>query len=277
MVDIRSICAQTTIIIVLATTLSGCNIWIPNILQKSRSGDGAPSDGVDVSKVANAVPRAEPRSRSGNPKNYTVLGRTYSVMQSSNGYKEQGVASWYGTKFHGKRTSSGESYDMYAMTAAHKSLPLPTYVQVTSLENGRSITVKVNDRGPFVGNRIIDLSYAAATKLGITGRGTGLVEIEAINPSMDHPRPTRNNIAIPGTDANLYLQVGAFSNRNNADRLSKRLKNSMDKPIRIQTASNQDQAIYRVQVGPLQNVEQADATSMQLAQFGIQDMRMIIE
>jgi rare lipoprotein A len=265
-----------TAILLLATLLAGCGSW-PGIFEKSRGGDGAPAKGIDASRITDAVPRAEPRSRSGNPRKYTVLGRSYRVMQDSRGFSEQGVASWYGTKFHGRRTSSGEAYDMYAMTAAHKSLPLPTYVQVTNLQNGRQAVVKVNDRGPFHDNRIIDLSYAAATKLGITGKGTGLVEIHALNPSGGQPRPVRNNLPLPGTDADLYLQVGAFSDQGNANRLSRRLQETMQRPVRIQTAVGYDQTMYRVQVGPMRNVEQADATSMRLAQLGIRDMRLIIE
>ncbi|MCP4126147.1 MAG: septal ring lytic transglycosylase RlpA family protein [Gammaproteobacteria bacterium] len=265
------------LVFLLVSMLSGCGLWPSSIFEKSRAGDGAPAGGVDISKIRNAVPRAEPRSRSGNPRSYTVLGRTYRVMQDSRGFSEQGVASWYGTKFHGQRTSSGETYDMYAMTAAHKSLPLPTYVQVTNLRNGREIIVKVNDRGPFHDNRVIDLSYAAATKLGIAASGTGLVEVRALDPSRGQSRPTRNNLALPDRDADIYLQVGAFTDQSNAERLSRRLQDSMSKPVRIQTAVGYDQTMYRVQVGPMQNVEQADAASMRLAQLGIRDMRLIIE
>ena len=128
------------------------------------------------------MPKVESKSKYGNPKSYVVFGKRYYVKDSAKGYVEQGIASWYGTKFHGRRTSSGETYDMYAMTAAHKTLPLPTYARVTNLENGRSVMVKVNDRGPFHQNRIIDLSYSAATRLGIVKTGTGRVEVEAIDP-----------------------------------------------------------------------------------------------
>lgn len=232
---------------------------------------------MDVSKIRDAVPRAEPRSRSGNPSSYTVLGRTYHVMTDSRGYRERGAASWYGTKFHGQRTSSGEAYDMYAMTAAHKSLPLPTYVRVINLQNGREAIVKVNDRGPFRDNRVIDLSYAAATKLGIIGAGTGLVEVQALDPGKGRPRPTRNSVALSGKDTDLFLQVGAFIDRGNAQRMMQRLRGSIANPIRIQTAVGYDQTIYRVQVGPMRSVEQADTASMRLAQLGIRDMRLIIE
>ena len=135
---------------------------------------------VDVSAIPDAVPKDEPRSKYGNPSSYVVNGRSYHVMDNGNDYVERGIASWYGEKFHGRRTSSGEAYDMYAMTAAHKSLPLPTYVEVTNLQNGKRIIVKVNDRGPFHENRVIDLSWTAAAKLDILGKGTGLVEVRTV-------------------------------------------------------------------------------------------------
>jgi rare lipoprotein A len=133
--------------------------------------------------VPDMVPRSEPRSRNGNPPFYDVLGKRYFVLSSSVGYVERGVASWYGPGFHKVRTSTGEPYDMYAMTAAHKTLPLPAYVRVTNLQNGRSIVVRVNDRGPFVGNRIIDLSYTAATKLDMLRNGTAMVEVRSLEPA----------------------------------------------------------------------------------------------
>ena len=137
--------------------------------------------------VPDAVPRVEPRSRYGNPPFYEVFGKRYYVLSSSVGYWERGVASWYGPGFHKERTSTGESYDMYGMTAAHKTLPLPAYVRVTNLQNGRSVVVRVNDRGPFVGNRIIDLSYTAAAKLDMLRNGTAMVEIRSIDPSVAPP------------------------------------------------------------------------------------------
>jgi rare lipoprotein A len=261
----------------LVTLTTGCSLtpsWIFD--DRSKVGDGAPAGGIDISRVKNAVPKAEPRSRSGNPSSYTVLGRTYHVMSSGQGYKERGVASWYGTKFHGRRTSSGETYNMYAMTAAHKTLPLPTYVRVTNLKNGRDVIVKVNDRGPFHDNRIIDLSYAAATKLGITGTGTGLVEVQALDPTKGAPRPIRNNIAIKG-DAIMFLQVGAFVDRYNAERLADRIRGAINYKVRIQMAADYTQTLYRVQVGPIKTIDQADAASMRLAQIGIRDMHMVIE
>lgn len=152
-------------------------------------GDGPPRQAPDLSRVPDAVPRVEPRSRGGNPDSYEVFGRRYRVMDSSRGFVERGTASWYGRKFHGRKTSNGETYDMYRMTAAHKHLPLPTYVRVTNLDNQRSVVVRVNDRGPFHSDRIIDLSYAAASRLGILAKGTGRVELRAIDPA--RPRETR--------------------------------------------------------------------------------------
>ncbi len=238
-------------------------------------GDSAPRGGIDVSRIRNAVPRAEPRSRSGNPASYRVNGHTYHVLQNSYGYVERGIASWYGTKFHGRRTSSGERYDMYAMTAAHRVLPLPTYVQVTNLQNGRSVVVRVNDRGPFHDNRIIDLSYAAAAKLGILGTGTGLVEVRALDPGRPAPPPPR--FASYASDPIMYVQVGAFASRDNAERLRARLQGSIRQRIRIQTAYAGATPLFRVQVGPLANVDQADAVSLQLARMGIQEMQVVIE
>jgi rare lipoprotein A len=145
--------------------------------------------------VPDVIPRTEPRARSGNPPFYDVLGKRYYVLSSSVGYWERGVASWYGPGFHKVRTSIGEPYDMYGMTAAHKTLPLPAYVRVTNLQNGRSVVVRVNDRGPFVGNRIIDLSYSAAAKLGMLRNGTAMVDVRTIDPSEPPPVVTASNRA----------------------------------------------------------------------------------
>ncbi|MGH1485134.1 MAG: septal ring lytic transglycosylase RlpA family protein [Cellvibrionaceae bacterium] len=144
--------------------------------------DGGPARPIDVSHIKDATPSLVTRTRAGNAKTYTVLGKTYTILSDSHGYKERGLASWYGTKFHGRRTANGEVYDMFAMTAAHKTLPIPSYVRVTHVGNGKSVVVKINDRGPFHGKRIIDLSYAAARKLGIDATGTGLVDVVDVTP-----------------------------------------------------------------------------------------------
>jgi len=165
-----------------ALLLSGCGS-LPNQNGFSHWGDGAPSKPVDLSKIPDAEPRIAPYSRYGNPDSYIVNGRRYKVLSNSAHFEQQGIASWYGTKFHGHKTSSGERYDMFAMTAAHKTLPLPTWLEVTNRNNGKRVIVKINDRGPFISERILDLSYAAAAKLGITDTGTAPVTIRAINPA----------------------------------------------------------------------------------------------
>jgi len=168
-------------VVLTAVLLNGCST-----LSKH---DGPPSFYVDAKKVPNAVPKIEPLSRIGNKPYYTVFGHRYGVLKSSYHYNEVGVASWYGTMFHARRTSNGERYNMLAMTAAHKTLPLPTYVEVTNLKNHQKIIVKINDRGPFEGNRLIDLSYVAAKKLGMLGHGTTLVRVKSIDPrdALMHP------------------------------------------------------------------------------------------
>lgn len=175
--------------------------------------DSGPGHHVDVSRIQDPVPRVEPRAKYGNPDSYQVDGKTYRVMQSASGYHARGLASWYGTKFHGQRTSNGETYNMYAMTAAHKTLPIPVYVRVTSLENGRSIVVRVNDRGPFVDGRIIDLSYVAAKKLGIDKKGTGLVEVRALHPGQKPAPPTQvaetQPVQVPAPAAPAPIPVSA--------------------------------------------------------------------
>ena len=241
--------------------------------------DSAPSERRDLSNVPDAVPRDEPRSRYGNPSSYKVLGKRYQVMPSSEGYVEKGISSWYGTKFHGRRTSSGEPYDMYAMTAAHKSLPLPTYAQVTNLNNGRKIIVKVNDRGPFHENRIIDLSYSAAYRLGILGKGTGFVEVRAINPNQAVPIEPTAATPVRQSDKNagIYLQVGAFISRDNAERLHSKLRNASLGDTKISQIESDGNTVYRVRLGPLLDVDTADQLVHQLADLGIHNSRVVTD
>lgn len=171
----------------LLVALPGCTLfgypspWTP--APPRASGRSSPAAGApNPASVPDAVPRAEPLIRSANPPEYTVRGHTYHVLKSAKGYVAVGIASWYGPDFQGRLTTSGEPYDMYQMTAAHKTLPIPSYVEVTNLANGKKVVVRVNDRGPFVKNRLIDLSYMAALKLGIVGPGTAKVRVRALPP-----------------------------------------------------------------------------------------------
>ncbi len=255
------------------------------------SRDSGPSSPVDVTHIPDAVPRAEPKSKYGNPASYVVFGQRYHVMHSSSGYRERGIASWYGNKFHGRRTSSGEPYDMYAMTAAHKSLPLPTYARVTNLRNGRSVVVKINDRGPFHDNRLIDLSYTAASKLGILSEGTGLVEVVALDPhrpepasniANTRPAPTPVSARVSAPPAalsapDMYLQIGAFSSRNNAERLKSRLGDVALPGIEILQGFANQQPVFRVRVGPIATVEEADRMANMLTQHGIDSPHVVID
>jgi rare lipoprotein A len=245
--------------------------------------DSGPSQPVDVSHIPNAVPKHEKRTRAGNPSTYVVLGKRYHVLKSSTGFSQRGIASWYGNKFHGKKTSNGETYDMYAMTAAHKTLPIPCYVQVTNLKNGKQVVVRVNDRGPFHENRIIDLSYAAAKKLGITGNGTGLVEIRTVEPGQPAPPATRvatNNTAktqTPTAKPVLYLQLGSFIERNNAESLRAQLVLNNVHAAAIQQSTVDRHNIYRVRIGPLTTVEEADRIASQISSLGIGVPTIVID
>jgi rare lipoprotein A len=225
------------------------------------------------------------KSSRGNPPFYEVFGQRYYVMDSSNGFKERGVASWYGKKFHGRQTSSGVIYDMHAMTAAHKTLPLPTQVRVRNLKNGRSVIVTVNDRGPFVDNRIIDLSFAAATQLDIVSAGTALVEIEAItNQSAQRDIDITNTIATAQeaqdkatADINLFLQVGAFGDRANAQQLVDQLHGSDFPNAMIRSDAVRVPPIFRVRLGPITNVTEYDQLVERVATLGIVDTHLVTE
>ncbi len=242
--------------------------------------DAAPARPIDVSAIPDAVPKKEPLSRYGNPESYMVYGKRYYTLPSSKGFSERGMASWYGTKFHGKRTSSGEPYDLYGMTAAHKTLPLPTYVKVTNLQNGRSVIVKVNDRGPFHDDRIIDLSYSAAAKLGILGHGTGKVEVSAIDTETGGSLQLASATpAVTQTSAaqTLYLQVGAFSSQENAERLRNEILAQQIADVRIVEAAGTAGTFYKVQIGPLGDTSEADRVARELKPLGINESRSIVQ
>ncbi len=268
--------------------------------------DGGPPTPVDVSHVQDARPAPVIRTRAGNAGVYTVLGKTYRVMSDSRGYRERGVASWYGTKFHGRRTANGEVYDMFAMTAAHKTLPIPSYVRVTHVGNGRSVVVKINDRGPFHDNRIIDLSYAAARKLGVDATGTGLVDVVDVTPEGGQDRrqvvaapqsvtiPTTGAIATPAVtpapvvsvitptlentsnipsqvlvdSSNLfYIQIGAFQQRQTALSLQAQVASILTESVNI--IQGQDR-LHRVTVGPVADEQQIPVLQQRLHESGFE-------
>ena len=244
-------------------------------------GDGPPPKDIDVSNIPNATPKVEPITRAGNPNPYEIMGKTYHLLPEGAAYKEQGIASWYGNKFHGQKTSNGETYNMYGMTAAHKTLRIPAYAKVTNLENGRSVIVRINDRGPFHGKRIIDLSYAAAKKLGYSDKGTARVEVEAIDPrnfsqyqrnkveqpslAVKQPRQVKVDQTSRRTSrldtfsfdlpANTFLQAGAFGSEFSAKQLLARLEKVTPTPVVIRQ-QQQPKPIYKVLLGPVtDNIE----------------------
>ena len=288
-------CAQIRIAIIVNLVLLGACSTV------SRGPvDGPPPQPVDISDVPNAQPAPVVRTRAGNARQYTVLGKTYRVMSDSTGYSERGIASWYGTKFHGRKTANGEVYNMFAMTAAHKTLPIPSYVKVTHVGNGRSVVVKINDRGPFVDNRIIDLSYAAAHKLGIDKAGIALVDVIDVTPiSTDarqsvrtispqplsvEPSPSTVAVASPvrpkaiptvsETPANplsdwvgdYLLQLGAFQQRQSALSLQLRLVGLLSAPVKIIEGRDN---LYRVAVGPVNDQQRIADWQRVLEQNGL--------
>ena len=245
-------------------------------LYKPGVRDSGPAIPPDISHLKEPVPKTEPRARYGNRTPYTVLGKAYHVMPSARGYVERGTASWYGEKFHGRATSSLEPYDMYSFTAAHKTLPLPTFARVTNLDNGRSVIVRVNDRGPFHHGRLIDLSYAAAIKLGIHVRGTGNVEVRALTPgesqepaapavvSSPAPRPARP--AAAGGKA--WLQVASFGDKSNAKRFADRLEDADVDDVDIQRADVRGSKVYRVRIGPFRGRDIAERFAARVRALG---------
>jgi rare lipoprotein A len=257
------------------------------------SNDSVPPP-IDVSTIPEPVPKVEPRSLYGNKSPYTVLGETYTVLPSAHGYDERGIASFYGNKFHGYKTSSLEDYDMYAFTAAHKTLPLPSYARVTNLANGKSVIVRINDRGPFHDNRLIDLSYAAAVKIGVWPKGTGLVEVRALDPLTPADAPPLGTSAnrtpphapsapvvaaaepnaatavpVAGSTPVIWLQVGAYADPANAERIAQRLRVAHLAPVQVSDIQSNGRSVRRVRLGPVADVEQADQITAQLEDMGL--------
>jgi rare lipoprotein A len=252
----------------LAVTLSACTFDVP-IENRTKT----------VNPTIIKVPPEITRSKSGNPTSYVVFGKRYYVMDNAHGFVERGVASWYGKKFHGRKTSSGEVYDMHAMTAAHKKLPLPSYVRVVNIENGRSIVVKVNDRGPFVGDRIIDLSFAAATKLGLIEPGTGEVEISVLNSPKSEERPVIRMIPLVekvAEDVPLFVQVGSFGVELNAQNLVQRLHDSNEPSAKVYKLTNVQRTFYRVRLGPLYDIDESNSVVLRLQQKGFKKSRVVV-
>lgn len=237
--------------------------------------DGAPKFYVDETKIPNPVPRVEPLAKYGNMPYYNVFGKRYYTLNSYKGFEQVGIASWYGTKFHAQRTSSGEPYSMLTMSAAHKTLPLPCYVEVTNLQNHRKVIVRVNDRGPFSGNRIIDLSYVAAKKLDMLGHGTARVKIRAIDPgtygraivvARSHPLSKRATL-VASTSHKVYLQVGAFRKKSNAFNLRDKLSGLLKAPVDVINPS-QNSSFYLVKVGPIHDLNFAKNLNAKLLNLG---------
>ena len=281
--------AARLLLLVALLALPGCSL-LRRAPEAPSPGAGVPAPPRDLASIPDAVPREEPRSRYGNPETYEVFGRRYKVMKSAKGHVERGLASWYGPGFHSERTSSGEPYDMYSMTAAHKTLPIPAYVRVTNLENGRSVVVRVNDRGPFVGDRIIDLSYTAAWKLDMLRAGTAKVEIRVLEPGRRAPPPPMVASIPPPAVASVpppvapapgggarMLQVGSFGSRANADALAARLKASGIDGASISEADVGGRRLYRVRVGPVADAAQAAQLADRLRAAGVPDARPALD
>lgn len=260
---------------------------------KQSKNDGAPWWDKDVSNIPDAVPTPHYGPVKAAP--YSVLGKKYYPIQSAHNYQETGMASWYGTKFHGLKTANGEEYDLYGMTAAHKTLPLPSYVRVTNLDNGRTVVLRVNDRGPFYDNRIIDLSFAAAKKLGYAEKGVARVRVEGIDPvrwqaeqgkgAVKQPKPvevyvppaTQHAGAVhpteltskPSSPRGLYLQAGAFANPDAAQLLSDKLERLATVPVEVSPVVRDQQILHRVRIGPLANQAQLESLSQRIEQAGL--------
>lgn len=264
---------------------------------QGKDKDWGPDREIDMSHVPDAVPKLENRTIAGNKNPYTVLGKTYWLMDDERAYKERGTASWYGYKFNGERTSNGELYDMFSMTAAHKTLPIPSYVRVTNLDNRKTVVVRVNDRGPFHEDRIIDLSYAAAQRLGITREGTGRVEVEIVVPE-DDPRPplkARKPTPVAAADvgvvsrqeagsqavdealpAGTYLQLAAFSSESSAKQLAASLKKKLSYPVVIASAASPHK-VYRVRLGPFKSTAAIEKARKELIAINFTGAHVVYE
>jgi rare lipoprotein A len=300
--------ATRLLTLALCALLAGCSLARRHAEHRSEipSGSNVPTPPADVLSIPDAVPRSEPRGTRGNPPFYEVFGKRYYVMASSEGWVERGIASWYGPGFHSASTSLGERYDMYGMTAAHKTLPIPCYAEVTNLRNGRKVVVRINDRGPFVGNRIIDLSYTAAAKLDMLTAGTAPVEIRVITPGAPGsavpptvassppppvmptapvmPPPAAPAVTVvnapaatnPGVTA-MFIQAGVFADHENARRRVESLLAAGLELASLEEMTRNDKTLHRVRVGPFGSVEEYDLAMKRLRELGINDARMFME
>lgn len=247
-------------LVLVTTLLASCGYWQRN---EPTPVHTAATPRVPVSASDTPITTL---SRYGNPEFYEVLGKRYYPLKSARGFHERGIASWYGPEFHGALTSTRESYDMYQMTAAHKSLPLPTWVEVTNLGNGRTVTLRVNDRGPFKDNRVIDLSYAAALALDVVTPGTALVEVRAIDSLAVAETSTAETV---GPLARMYLQIGAFGEQANAEKLKLQLNPEFGTEVRVFADPPESPRLYKVQLGPIRDAEHADRAVGTLEGLGI--------
>jgi rare lipoprotein A len=226
---------------------------------EAEAGDGPSTTGLRAEDVKDAIPRAEAKARYGNHSPYEVFGKEYYVMDSNKDYRQRGTASWYGSKFHGRRTSSGEPYDMHLATAAHKTLPLPTYAEVTNLDNGRKVVVKINDRGPFKDDRLIDMSYGAALRLGMTNTGTARVDVRVINTGTMAAEST-------DTHGDIWLQAGAFSQKSGAKDLARKLEKADLQPVSVEKGGK----LSRVWLGPYNNSVEIEAVIQKVIELGFE-------
>ncbi|ODS23780.1 hypothetical protein AB835_07245 [Candidatus Endobugula sertula] len=296
------------VIVVLTLLVGACSTTVgvaPVEIDSTPTQDDAPSVDRDVSKIPDVIPQPVVRTQAGNKSPYTVFNKTYTLLPDSKGYQKRGYASWYGTKFHGRNTANGEVYDMWQMTAAHKTLPIPSYVRVTNVHSNTSVVVRVNDRGPFHSDRIIDLSYAAAKKLGFADSGVALVEVIDVTPNsfVSHPHIESSSSTFPVTSVSLpnmptsaglpsvkktdpialassasipvvekttippiTLQVGTFKQKSSADRLKDKLAKILTVPVTVITGDNH---WHRVHVGPITDKQTIKATKSRLSVNGI--------
>ncbi|MCC5855896.1 MAG: septal ring lytic transglycosylase RlpA family protein [Idiomarina sp.] len=236
---------RVIIAVSVATLLAGCSSKPEGRYHIAQ--DRAPLRTPTPAELVDPIPRVEAHSRQGNAP-YTLFGQRYEILETAEGYEEEGIASWYGQKFHGHLTSNGEFFDMFSMTAAHKTLPLPTYARVTNLDNGHEVIVRINDRGPFHDNRIIDLSYAAAYRLGVAQRGTARVRVKAITPA---PAPLLDTVQAP--QEALFIQVAAARNPEHLAQLQSHLQEIYP----LSATTHERDGLHRLLLGPLSPVESA--------------------